>query len=341
MFTYAFIVTVPSWVNEKKPAVSVKKVMWTSALTCSLLQLAFGLLGAWAFDLVGPKATWTKSDCQNMLIFDHPDMPVITRYSSYLFMLTTLVPGIPVLAIVAALQPPVVRAVLADRRHVLGRDRAVGDRALPVQHAVLRQGARAPARLGASPPHLTLAHARRSPVRLQMLNWISILLMGFVNFVAPPLLLATALVRYPAAGGGATKPSDADADDAAASCGGAAAAAAGAARRRRRRRRRTAANYLRIRTDRRRRRPPRLEAARAVAHFARRPAAGDAAGHGTLGVNDSVAELLPPNVRKGSADVGVPGVGGAALRLAAPLRAALRPHHARRRRRRDHLQGLR
>ena len=44
MFTYAFIVTVPSWVNEKKPAVSVKKVMWTSALTCSLLQLAFGLL---------------------------------------------------------------------------------------------------------------------------------------------------------------------------------------------------------------------------------------------------------------------------------------------------------
>ena len=101
MFTYAFIVTVPSWVNEKKPAVSVKKVMWTSALTCSLLQLAFGLLGAWAFDLVGPKATCTKSDCQNiLLIFDHPDMPVITRYSSYLFMLTTLVPGIPVLAIV-------------------------------------------------------------------------------------------------------------------------------------------------------------------------------------------------------------------------------------------------
>ena len=80
MFTYAFIVTVPSWVNEKKPAVSVKKVMWTSALTCSLLQLAFGLLGAWAFDLVGPKATCTKSDCQNiLLIFDHPDMPVITR----------------------------------------------------------------------------------------------------------------------------------------------------------------------------------------------------------------------------------------------------------------------
>ena len=69
--------TVPSWVNEKKPQVSVKKVMWTSALTCSLLQLAFGLLGAWAFDLVGPKATCTKSDCQNiLLIFDHPNMPV-------------------------------------------------------------------------------------------------------------------------------------------------------------------------------------------------------------------------------------------------------------------------
>ena len=80
LYRYAFIVTVPSWVNEKKPVVSVKKVMWTSALTCSLLQLAFGLLGAWAFDLVGPKATCTKSDCQNiLLIFDHPDMPVTTR----------------------------------------------------------------------------------------------------------------------------------------------------------------------------------------------------------------------------------------------------------------------
>ena len=62
MFTYAFIVTVPSWVNEKKPQVSVKKVMWTSALTCSLLQLAFGLLGAWAdFGQEDPES-WARYD---------------------------------------------------------------------------------------------------------------------------------------------------------------------------------------------------------------------------------------------------------------------------------------
>ena len=131
-----------------------------------------------------------------------------------------------------------------------------------------------------------------------MLNWISILLMGFVNFVAPPLLLATALVRYPAAGGGATKPSDADADDAAASCGGAAAAAAGAAGG-------GGGDDDEGYSPYSYRPPPTPPAATGggsgalpspTSPVGLPPAA--AAGHGTLGVNDSVAELLPPNWRK-------------------------------------------
>ena len=168
---------------------------------------------------------------------------MITRYSSYLFMLTTLVPGIPVLAIVVrynlqssglcsrigatfwgVIAPWVIALFLYNTPYFV---KVLAARPYASQTSCICSCSTL---LTRPPPRhcLQISHARPSSVRLQMLNWISILLMGFVNFARAPLLLATALVRYPAAGG-ATKPSDADADDAAASCGGAAAAAAAGA----------------------------------------------------------------------------------------------------------------
>ena len=52
IFNFAFCVTVPSWLNEKAPHVSVNTVFWTSTTTATVLYTAVGVLGALAFPQV-------------------------------------------------------------------------------------------------------------------------------------------------------------------------------------------------------------------------------------------------------------------------------------------------
>ena len=42
LFNFGFVTTVPSWVNEKKPHVSVNKVVWVSTFCCNLVFFAIG-----------------------------------------------------------------------------------------------------------------------------------------------------------------------------------------------------------------------------------------------------------------------------------------------------------
>ena len=42
IFNYAFIVMVPSWLNEKRAEVSVNKTVWTATITSTILYLAGG-----------------------------------------------------------------------------------------------------------------------------------------------------------------------------------------------------------------------------------------------------------------------------------------------------------
>ena len=49
IFNFAFCVTVPSWLNEKAPGVSVNRVFWISTVLSTLLYTSVGVLGALAF----------------------------------------------------------------------------------------------------------------------------------------------------------------------------------------------------------------------------------------------------------------------------------------------------
>ena len=44
-FTYAYVVTIPSWVNEKKIGVSVNETVWWAALAGGILKIVLGLTG--------------------------------------------------------------------------------------------------------------------------------------------------------------------------------------------------------------------------------------------------------------------------------------------------------
>ena len=48
MFAFTFVVTVPSWVNEKKEHVSVNKVLWMSTTFSTVSLVLLGFFGAWA-----------------------------------------------------------------------------------------------------------------------------------------------------------------------------------------------------------------------------------------------------------------------------------------------------
>lgn len=49
VFNYAYIILLPSWVNEKKPEVSVNKTVWYSGIGATVMYILMGWLGAAAF----------------------------------------------------------------------------------------------------------------------------------------------------------------------------------------------------------------------------------------------------------------------------------------------------
>lgn len=50
IFNFAFCVTIPSWVNEKRPSVDINQTVWASTVSSTLLYAAVGWLGGRAFD---------------------------------------------------------------------------------------------------------------------------------------------------------------------------------------------------------------------------------------------------------------------------------------------------
>ena len=50
LFNYAFSITVPSWLTEKNPSVSVNRTIWTASTMASLIYILFGIMGAMSFD---------------------------------------------------------------------------------------------------------------------------------------------------------------------------------------------------------------------------------------------------------------------------------------------------
>eukprot|EP01133_Synstelium_polycarpum_P010702 gene10702-12447_t len=87
IFSWAYPMFIPSWVNEKKDIVNVNKAVWYSGLFSWFGYLFIGLLGAFAYSL--------SSD--NILnIMGSSGSSDVTRIASYLFSLGVILPGIPV-----------------------------------------------------------------------------------------------------------------------------------------------------------------------------------------------------------------------------------------------------
>lgn len=167
VFSYAFVITVPSWVNEKAPSVSTTRVIWYSCFLGLLFQMIIGYLAALAYpDLSGHADILPV---MNDSPLGSPSMRRFTRHAVYLFSFGTLIPGIPIYSILV-------------RYNLLMGD-VCGPKGAFVGSLVV--------------PWVVSMFLYRGSGFKVLVNWTALLLQGFVNFTIPALLYVSALKRYP------------------------------------------------------------------------------------------------------------------------------------------------
>lgn len=164
VFAYAYVVTIPSWVNEKKAGVNINVTVWAPATVGLLMKIATGILGSWAFASLDP-----DDDQDIVKSMTRRYQPVLTQYSAYLWDITTLIPGIPVLAVM-------VRYNLLSG-NVCGRYMSFF--------------------WGVVFPWIATAFIYEKDILTSMCNWVAIFVQGYINFVVPALLYRTAVLTHP------------------------------------------------------------------------------------------------------------------------------------------------
>lgn len=117
LFNFGFVTTVPSWVNEKRPGVSVNRTLWVSTTSCIAVFFGVGLLGAMAYrdqlqGIVTGTCATTGINCPNDLLQALTNDNLIPnawqgsfasgllKFSVYAFPTAAVVSSIPVFSIV-------------------------------------------------------------------------------------------------------------------------------------------------------------------------------------------------------------------------------------------------
>eukprot|EP00041_Stephanoeca_diplocostata_P019579 m.424869 g.424869 ORF g.424869 m.424869 type:complete len:207 (+) comp21340_c0_seq8:1193-1813(+) len=129
------------------------------------MKLGTGLLGAWAF------ASLNNNNQDIVKTIIGSSQPKVTIYSGYLWDITTLIPGIPVLAVM-------IRYNLLSGG-VCGRFWSFF--------------------WGVIFPWIATAFCYEKDVLTTLCNWVAIIFQGYINFVVPAILYRSALKRYPIA----------------------------------------------------------------------------------------------------------------------------------------------
>lgn len=91
VYNYAFVVTVPSWCNEKRPEVSVNFTVWWATVLVTVLYIVLGVMGAVAY---GSKLTVSRD------ILACLNNSGLARFSVCIFPLMAALSGVPIFCII-------------------------------------------------------------------------------------------------------------------------------------------------------------------------------------------------------------------------------------------------
>jgi amino acid permease len=157
LFNYAFPLTVPSWLKEKQPSVSVNQTIWYSTGLCTVLYILFGWWGACAFP---------KVDQEILPLLSGPRVGRLTQLSAAVFGVIIMGAGVPVFCVM------IKSSLYAGR--FCGPDWAFF--------------------LGSVCPYLLSWLLYQGSVLMDLLNWCGLLVNGTVCFILP-LALAIHVMR--------------------------------------------------------------------------------------------------------------------------------------------------
>eukprot|EP01125_Pyxidicula_operculata_P011903 TRINITY_DN3897_c0_g1_i1.p1 TRINITY_DN3897_c0_g1~~TRINITY_DN3897_c0_g1_i1.p1 ORF type:complete len:415 (+),score=65.00 TRINITY_DN3897_c0_g1_i1:257-1501(+) len=93
IFNYAFVVTVPSWCNEKVHSTSIHTVLWTSTTCSTVIFVLLGVLGAMAYT-IPPGGDILDA------INSSPQANIISQIAVYLFPISVVATSIPIMSII-------------------------------------------------------------------------------------------------------------------------------------------------------------------------------------------------------------------------------------------------
>jgi len=91
LYNFAYVVTIPSWYNEKATGVSVKASVWLASTTCFVSYMAIGLAG-------GSVYLHTLSDETDLLAALNHDG--LARAADYFFPIMAALSGVPIFSII-------------------------------------------------------------------------------------------------------------------------------------------------------------------------------------------------------------------------------------------------
>jgi len=105
---YAFVATIPSWINAKEKSVNVQRSLWTATIGSTVLYILLGILGAMALpnasNLLVALTTYAAS----------PFLRFVSKISGYIFTIAVIMSGIP--ATILILKANLIQANLASEK---------------------------------------------------------------------------------------------------------------------------------------------------------------------------------------------------------------------------------
>lgn len=174
IFNYAGVMTVPSWVNERRRSVSIQATLWTSSLVTTLFMLLVGVLGALAYSV--------PADSDLLAVINaSPEANLVTQMAVYAFPFAGITTSIPVFAMYALphhhrLPPPSLRSII---RYNLLETGLVGRPAAFFWSVVF--------------PWLIVIPFYTGDGLIELINWSSLVCSGVTNFIVPFVIYLAAM----------------------------------------------------------------------------------------------------------------------------------------------------
>jgi len=156
LFNYAYPITIPSWLNEKKHDVPVNKIIWLSSFLATFVYIVFSVAAASSFDNPGDDM---------LVVLASNKVSETTRIAAASFGVAIIGSGVPVFCVIVRKQ--------LDSSGMMSRSWAKF--------------------CGTLFPYLISWLMYQGKTFIAMLNWTGLLVNGLIAFILP---LSLALVAY-------------------------------------------------------------------------------------------------------------------------------------------------